>query len=245
MGTTFLWKLGSPFSTYPFGIHSGQSDFNPGYVFATASEEKSTITIRSKSRSDYSMVIDTNYPCGFCGQPCSLASCSVQIDKGYVQSRCPYAYRVQIWRAATMSIKNPATNVPLTCPFSACREVHWKYNMKNHLLDRHPGWKNNVSSAVAAEFDPKFMISREEELALGIPSDKVGVDHVATVTQVAKPPQTPFKHSSKRPDPPADGVTPRRMHIQKRTNVISSSHEAGATSTNPRTTSNEQLLFAT
>ncbi|KIK58371.1 hypothetical protein GYMLUDRAFT_45279 [Collybiopsis luxurians FD-317 M1] len=48
-GLTFDWKLGSPFSTYPFGIHAEHSTSNPGYNFVTANERVSTVTTRSLS----------------------------------------------------------------------------------------------------------------------------------------------------------------------------------------------------
>ncbi|KIK61938.1 hypothetical protein GYMLUDRAFT_42365, partial [Collybiopsis luxurians FD-317 M1] len=48
-GLTFDWKLGSPFSTYPFGIHAEHSTSNPGYNFVTANKCVSTVTTRSLS----------------------------------------------------------------------------------------------------------------------------------------------------------------------------------------------------
>ncbi|KAE9387250.1 hypothetical protein BT96DRAFT_1005306 [Gymnopus androsaceus JB14] len=108
------------------------------------------------------------YPCGFCGNESSSTSCNVQIDGRYVQSTCPDSYRLQIWTAASISKANPSTNIPLKCLFSTCKEVHWKYNMYQHLTDRHPTWKSNVSTSVAADFEARITISHEEKSALGI-----------------------------------------------------------------------------
>lgn len=66
------------------------------------------------------------------------------------------------------------TNVPIVCKF--CLEVHWKYNMHQHLLAQHPGWEaSTVQGRELQDFRVKIAITDEEESKLGIPEPKQGL----------------------------------------------------------------------
>lgn len=49
-------------------------------------------------------------------------------------------------QAYTFSIASskPCTNVPIRC--TLCPEIHWKYNLLNHLTERHPSWQSQVNA---------------------------------------------------------------------------------------------------
>ncbi|KAL1660065.1 hypothetical protein GGF50DRAFT_63940 [Schizophyllum commune] len=88
------------------------------------------------------------YPCGFCGGPSSQGgengSCSTQRGKGQVAvSSCSRAYSFRISSASSFKEDKPSsTNVPIICVL--CNAVHWKYNMQQHLKERHPSWESTV-----------------------------------------------------------------------------------------------------
>ncbi|KAK7015800.1 hypothetical protein R3P38DRAFT_2786721 [Favolaschia claudopus] len=85
------------------------------------------------------------YPCGFCGQEMSKTGCTIAIVKAALKS----------------SAAKPCTNAPLGC--SLCSETHWKYNMLEHLQERHPTWDKTMEKSDLTAFRAKLAISEEEE----------------------------------------------------------------------------------
>ncbi|KAI5821656.1 hypothetical protein K523DRAFT_257947 [Schizophyllum commune Tattone D] len=115
------------------------------------------------------------YPCGFCGGPSSPngenGSCSVGIvmhgKTPKASSSCPCAYAFKIDAASHVSKSKPCTNVPLRCPL--CPDVHWKYNMEQHLAEKHPDREGRLSN----EFLQLICITMDEKSKLGVPEDAV------------------------------------------------------------------------
>lgn len=68
-----------------------------------------------------------------------------------------------------MSAKKSCTNVPIKCKF--CLDVHWKYNIHQHLQEWHGSWEQRGDYT---KFREKITISSVEEERLGIPDDLVG-----------------------------------------------------------------------
>ncbi|KAJ7938920.1 hypothetical protein B0H13DRAFT_1581618, partial [Mycena leptocephala] len=84
--------------------------------------------------------VASDYPCGFCGASMSSGGCTISIRSGNkASSTCSEAYEFAIKSASNSSGAHPCTNVPIRCIL--CQDVHWKYNMEQHLRDRHPKWE--------------------------------------------------------------------------------------------------------
>jgi hypothetical protein len=81
-------------------------------------------------------------------------------------SSCLQAYNFKICAASKISDKKPSTNVPIQCRL--CGEVHWKYNIRRHLQERHPSWETNMSATEFKTFSDNILISSDEETRLGI-----------------------------------------------------------------------------
>ncbi|KAJ6608018.1 hypothetical protein B0H10DRAFT_1816716, partial [Mycena sp. CBHHK59/15] len=108
-----------------------------------------------------------NYPCGFCGQAISGSNCTAGIAGGKkVNSSCPHSYPFQITAASKSSAAKPCTNVPMRCDL--CTDIHWKYNMMQHLQDRHPTWETTMPAPNRDALASKISITREE-YRLGVP----------------------------------------------------------------------------
>ncbi|KAF8055318.1 hypothetical protein FPV67DRAFT_1789064 [Lyophyllum atratum] len=121
--------------------------------------------------------VSMQYPCGFCGQSSVGGVCDVRIQSGKALSKCLHAYEFKISAASKISSKKACTNVPVQCRL--CTEVHWKYNMHQHLQARHPCWEENVSEGrELQEFRDKITITHEEECELGIPEHRRGSWHI-------------------------------------------------------------------
>ena len=126
------------------------------------------------------------YPCGFCGQSSVRGACEVRIQSGKALSKCAHAYEFKISPASKVSKSKACTNVPVKCRL--CTEVHWKYNMHQHLQAQHPAWENNVlDGRELQEFQEKITISQEEETRLGIPDDRRGLRIVNADVRHANP----------------------------------------------------------
>jgi len=92
---------------------------------------------------------------------------------GKVLSKCSQAYEFRI-SAASKVTKKACTNVPVECRL--CKQVHWKYNMHEHLQAQHPSWETSVlDGRELQEFRDKIKITHEEETALGIPDVRQGL----------------------------------------------------------------------
>ncbi|KAJ7715497.1 hypothetical protein B0H14DRAFT_2300857, partial [Mycena olivaceomarginata] len=83
--------------------------------------------------------VEKQYPCGFCGQSTVNVTCTIGLIRKQVQSSCPDAYKFKLSAALTCSMFKPSTNAPIQCML--CSTVHWKYNMDDHLRERHPNWQ--------------------------------------------------------------------------------------------------------
>ncbi|KAI4525518.1 hypothetical protein K525DRAFT_191432, partial [Schizophyllum commune Loenen D] len=150
--------------------------------------------------------VDAQYPCGFCGGPSSPVgedgSCSVGITTHgkteKASSSCSRAYAFKIDAASQVSKSKPCTNVPIRCHL--CREVHWKYNMELHLIEKHPEREGRLPE----EFLRSLQISTEEKTRLGIPEEAVLVasrQHHAGQKRPASPPSAADLRSGKRSKP--------------------------------------------
>ncbi|KAL0575072.1 hypothetical protein V5O48_006891 [Marasmius crinis-equi] len=116
-------------------------------------------------------------PCGFCAGPSSINQCRVDLRKKKTVSTCPQAYDFQYAAASTFKPTSPCTNVPIPCPLCPSKSGpdQWKYNMIHHLQQTHPTWKEMVTE----EFKESIRITKNEEMALGIPEDKIPADYLA------------------------------------------------------------------
>ncbi|KAJ6626794.1 hypothetical protein B0H10DRAFT_1941439 [Mycena sp. CBHHK59/15] len=112
--------------------------------------------------------VSNSYPCGMCGGPSSHSACQIRIKGGKADSDCRNAYSFQIQAASIFQDSRPCTNIPILCPLN-CNETHWKYNLPQHFSERHPSWKQ----LLPPDFVSRIRIGRAEELALGIPTEKV------------------------------------------------------------------------
>ena len=63
--------------------------------------------------------------------------------------------------ASKVSKQKACTNVPIQC--SLCDDIHWKYNMRRHLRDRHGKWETSLTKAIQEEIRKKILITIEEE----------------------------------------------------------------------------------
>ncbi|KAL1744686.1 hypothetical protein HDZ31DRAFT_20623, partial [Schizophyllum fasciatum] len=86
------------------------------------------------------------YPCGFCGGPATpngrKGTCSIELLPGGTKatSSCMRAHSFVVSTTSKIYNSKPCTNVPIQCAF--CKELHWKYNLPQHLRDAHAGWED-------------------------------------------------------------------------------------------------------
>jgi hypothetical protein len=93
--------------------------------------------------------------------------CTIGIRSGNkATSTCPEVYEFAIKSASTSSGAHPCTNSPIRCIL--CQDVHWKYNMEQHLRDRHPKWELTKSREDREAFSSTFAISDLERRNLGV-----------------------------------------------------------------------------
>jgi hypothetical protein len=93
-------------------------------------------------------------------------------------STCPQVYNFKISAASKISKQKPCTNIPIQCKL--CSEVHWKYNIRRHLMERHPSWETTVIASEFKTFRDAISISVEEESKLGIPEELHGQSAAAS-----------------------------------------------------------------
>ncbi|KAJ7932045.1 hypothetical protein B0H13DRAFT_1567735, partial [Mycena leptocephala] len=108
-----------------------------------------------------------NYPCGFCGKEMLDGVCTISIASGKAVSSCPEWYQFQVKAALKSTGAKPCTNAPLKC--SLCPETHWKYNVGQHLRDRHPTWEMTMPPPTRAVLSSAISVSHDEETRLGVP----------------------------------------------------------------------------
>jgi hypothetical protein len=114
-----------------------------------------------------------DFPCGFCGRSSLNGACSIRIQGGKPVSTCPQAYPFVIKRAQAVRPKKPSTNVPIRCIFCEQDKTFWKYDIRRHLLTRHPSWEIQTGKHID-EFKTLITITEEEEQGVGIPDNRIG-----------------------------------------------------------------------
>ncbi|KAK7055697.1 hypothetical protein R3P38DRAFT_3565250, partial [Favolaschia claudopus] len=107
--------------------------------------------------------VAAKYPCGFCGQEMSTSKCTISIA------------------ALKSSAAKPCTNAPLVC--NLCSETHWKYNMLQHLQERHPTWDKTMDPSSLSVLRAKLAISQEEESRLRPQSSQPAASSQADTTR--------------------------------------------------------------
>ncbi|KAJ7050241.1 hypothetical protein C8F01DRAFT_1345778 [Mycena amicta] len=164
--------------------------------------------------------VSTHYPCGFCSRTGN--HCSVKIDGGKAHSDCPSLYAFCIWSATTMSQAKPCMNVLIRCPIINCTEIHWKYNFPQHLHNKH----DLRAADPLSSFLSLLPVSRQEQLALGIPPEKL-IDWLASQVHSERPPES----ASDSVDEPAS-VSPIASNVSpSRRRALS--HASGKENINP------------
>ncbi|KAL1697942.1 hypothetical protein EV121DRAFT_218888, partial [Schizophyllum commune] len=161
--------------------------------------------VHDRRGSGGSEVLTRDYPCGFCGGPSSSSgengTCSVTIvmhgKTPKASSSCSRAYAFKIDTASQVTKSKPCTNVPLRC--CLCQDVHWKYNMEQHLTDRH----SDHGGRIPDEFLALIKITEDEKSRLGIPEDTIlavsGADNFQRgQKRSASPPLSEDARASKR-----------------------------------------------
>ncbi|KZS89272.1 hypothetical protein SISNIDRAFT_417076, partial [Sistotremastrum niveocremeum HHB9708] len=129
--------------------------------------------------------IETPDPCGFCGRS-GLPECSrLYLTAGanpQPKSDCQHFYKFMYQRALISTDNTPSTNVPILCSIIGCTHRQgkfvtaiWKYNAKQHLEDKHPGYLTDGLAASNAAPIPIEMlhameITDDEERRMGIPT---------------------------------------------------------------------------
>ncbi|KIY71021.1 hypothetical protein CYLTODRAFT_158342 [Cylindrobasidium torrendii FP15055 ss-10] len=150
-------------------------------------------------------------PCGYCAR---AGTCTISVERGFPKSNCPEYHRFRIHAASVSTASNPATNVPIACVYKACGETDWKYNMLEHLEDRHPSWRTVLGSEEREDFLAKISISEAEEIALGVPPNLVGKDAVLQGGECVTPPTSPRCGTKRLPDSLV-AMTPSRRRPEK------------------------------
>ena len=88
-------------------------------------------------------------PCGLCLRPAPLCKFVLKRAKGQAgnlaidmkASSCPNLVKFSIATATDCSDSSPCTNHPMICPYcddSEWSPVVWSYNLRSHLLHKHP-----------------------------------------------------------------------------------------------------------
>ncbi|KAJ7088428.1 hypothetical protein B0H15DRAFT_982116, partial [Mycena belliarum] len=126
------------------------------------------ILLSQRGVAETSTVAD-KYPCGFCGKEMSDGGCTISIASGKAISSCPEWYQFQVKAALKISGARPCTNAPLKC--SLCPETHWKYNMPQHLREKHPTWKVTMPPHAVVVLSSAILIAHDEETRLGVPQE--------------------------------------------------------------------------
>lgn len=147
-------------------------------------------------------------------------------DQGCIQtmqaiSSCSQAYAFSITAASKVSCSKPCTNVPTRC--TLCPEVHWKYNIPNHLTNRHPLWQSQVNATTRQAWE----ISNEEKQRI------VGLTETATNAESSTQPgvlcSSQVNENNKRPpsSPPGTPHTKSKQRHRKvqKTVRFSSTHD--------------------
>jgi hypothetical protein len=94
--------------------------------------------------------------------------------KGCLNMSICLLYGLNIRPASQVSKQKAGTNVPIQCKL--CPAIHWKYNMRRHLQDRHPSWEANSTTEASElnKFRTEIAVTNKEETRLGIPGNKKG-----------------------------------------------------------------------
>ncbi|THU94060.1 hypothetical protein K435DRAFT_669146, partial [Dendrothele bispora CBS 962.96] len=158
-----------------------------------------------------------DYPCGFCGGSTTHGKCQLYGKLSKAESTCPFTYEFQIkslltnrmGKKQTSQARLYCTNIPLACPFPPCTERHWKYNMPDHIQDCHP----SLTAHLPVDFVTTAQISTEEQIALGVPSDKTIEWPLSSLQSFCRP----EKHSLRSPP-----GSPTRSRVRKSRRILTS-----------------------
>ncbi|KAK6987897.1 hypothetical protein R3P38DRAFT_3229735 [Favolaschia claudopus] len=146
--------------------------------------------------------VSTSYPCGACG-----GTCSISIKNKKADSECPSAYPFLISTTKKFLPTRPCTNVPVMCAMPDCKQIHWKYNFKQHMEERHPGWEGHTAN----DFIDEIRISSAEQLELKIPTQRVLVWPPSPPPPRAEPVSArPFTPTAQKRSASAVPLSPRR-----------------------------------
>jgi hypothetical protein len=118
-----------------------------------------------------SQIKDADNPCGLClntGSHCVFRL--IKRNKVYQldmdNSRCPNLYKIQLTSATKYSRTSPCTNVPLQCPLCPKpSDCIWKYNMRAHILERHPSANIDLYVYSFALVEDEFVLMKGIYLA--------------------------------------------------------------------------------
>ena len=139
----------------------------------------------------------------------------MRIQSGKALSKCLHAYDFRIGPASKVTNVKACTNVPVKCVF--CDDVHWKYNMHQHLQARHFGWEERVSQGQELEeFRKQITITYEEEARLEIPESRRGLHIVSADVRHANPLYLPTIRNERGDSPrrPRRPASPHPLPIQ-------------------------------
>ncbi|KAJ7275727.1 hypothetical protein C8J57DRAFT_1035914, partial [Mycena rebaudengoi] len=106
-------------------------------------------------------------PCGFCGQAISDTTCSISLTSGKAVSSCPEWYQFMVKPALKSSAAKPCINSPVKC--FLCSQVHWKYNLEQHLRAQHPSWEVTMEEKKRDVLRSLISLTHDEETRLGVP----------------------------------------------------------------------------
>lgn len=127
-------------------------------------------------------------PCGFCGRSGIAACAELYLTTGkapQVVSSCAFAHKFYYKSAKKHTSSSACTNVPIRCLLPGCSAfvgknvtAVWKYNIGEHIQLCHPGHATSDQPQLDSNPLPPAMLeemflSRQEELDLGIPAEKI------------------------------------------------------------------------
>ncbi len=160
-------------------------------------------------------------PCGFCGRS-GLEACSQLFltKSSQAHSECRHAHKFHYKPALYPTASTPSTNVPIICTIPGCTTAIrysngltgaiWKYNMPDHIRTAHPEYSidgiDDAKAPLPPELAQAIAISRDEEVRIGIPEEKIP----PTAPPVQKRTISKRQRSLKRAITCADGRASKR-----------------------------------
>ncbi|KAK7012371.1 hypothetical protein R3P38DRAFT_3019043 [Favolaschia claudopus] len=143
---------------------------------------------KAKSTRVWPQVSDS-YPCGFCGRSGNPECAVTMRPKGesfeITKCDCSYRHNFNYNPANTGSSKTPSRNVPVICALCPRPEGRyplfpgiWRYNMEQHLRDRHPEYASPLQpegDILPFELWLSARVEYNEQLLLGVPENLIPV----------------------------------------------------------------------